>query len=82
MRATSLAPKPGRARRRRIRVIEFTSKFVENPKEANEFPVDLELSSKFESWREHFLSMLINKYYPQIQHSVIKAPEDVMLCTR
>ena len=67
---------------RRIRVIEWTSKFVDNPKEANEFPIDLELSNKFDSWKEHFMSMLLNKYYPMIQHASIKEPEDVMICTR
>lgn len=67
---------------RRIRVIEFTSKFVDNPKEDNEFPIDLELSDKFDSWREHFLSMLLNKYYPAIQHKPIIEPEEVLMCTR
>lgn len=67
---------------RRIRVIEFTSKFVENPKEENEFPIDLELSNKFDLWKEHFISMLLNVYYPRIQKKPIEEPEDVLLCTR
>jgi P4 family phage/plasmid primase-like protien len=67
---------------RRIRVIEFTSKFVDNPKEDNEFPIDLELSSKFDIWKEHFISMLLNVYYPIVQAGPISEPEDVLMCTR
>jgi P4 family phage/plasmid primase-like protien len=67
---------------RRIRVIEFTSKFVDNPKEDNEFPIDLELSSKFDAWKEHFISMLLNVYYPIVQAGPISEPEDVLMCTR
>ena len=33
---------------RRIRVVEFLSKFCDNPKKPNEFAMDLELSDKFE----------------------------------
>ena len=44
---------------RRIRVIEFTSKFCENPVKPNEFAMDLELSDKFDRWAESFISMFI-----------------------
>lgn len=67
---------------RRIRVIEFTSKFVDNPKEENEFHIDLELSTKFDEWKEHFISMLLNVYYPIVQAGPISEPEEVMMCTR
>lgn len=66
---------------RRIRVVEFTSKFVENPVEENEFPIDFELSSKLEAWKEHFMSMLL-EYYKLYKTEGITEPEDVLACTR
>lgn len=68
---------------RRIRVLEFTSKFCERPQAPNEFPIDLELSQRFGLWRGHFLSMLIHRYWPLVSRSGgIKEPEEVMACTR
>jgi P4 family phage/plasmid primase-like protien len=65
---------------RRIRVVEFTSKFVECPQEANEFPIDYDLSSKMEGWRDHFFGMLIY-YLKKYQVEGITEPADVMKCT-
>lgn len=49
---------------RRIRVIEFKSKFVEKPKEnrKTEFAIDYQLSEKMEKWKECFISYLIHIY--------------------
>lgn len=65
---------------RRIRVVEFKSKFCENPQEPNEFPIDYDLSSKMEGWREHFFGMLIH-YYRKYQTEGITEPMDVLECT-
>jgi P4 family phage/plasmid primase-like protien len=65
---------------RRIRVVEFTSKFVEDPQGPNEFPIDYELSDKMEGWKEHFMSMLIH-YYKLYEMEGITEPAEVMKCT-
>lgn len=68
---------------RRIRLVEFTSKFTANPdpNKENEFPIDLELSDKFIDWREHFMALLI-EYYKIYKKEGIKEPEEVLQCTR
>lgn len=66
---------------RRIRVVEFTSKFVDCPQEANEFPIDYDLSTKMEGWREHFLGMLIH-YLKKYQVEGITEPVEVLECTK
>ena len=68
---------------RRIRVVEFTSKFCENPdpKKSHEFAMDMELSQKFDGWKEMFMSLLI-EYYKLYKKEGIKEPEEVMKCTR
>ena len=66
---------------RRIRVVEFKSKFVERPTQPNEFPVDYELSSKFERWKNYFVSMLI-EYYKKYKRDKITEPDEVLACTR
>jgi P4 family phage/plasmid primase-like protien len=66
---------------RRIRVVEFTSKFVDNPKEENEFPIDLELGEKIEKWKLYFIPMLLD-YYKLYKSEGLLEPEDVLSCTR
>jgi P4 family phage/plasmid primase-like protien len=68
---------------RRLRVIEFTSKFCETPDPANpnEFHMDTDLSTKFLIWREYFLSLLI-KYYKIYIENGITEPDEVLVCTR
>ena len=68
---------------RRIRVVEFGSKFVENPnpERSNEFPVDLELSGKIDGWKEQFMSLLLQYYRRYISRS-LEEPEAVIRCTR
>ena len=68
---------------RRIRVVEFTSRFCENPdkEKPNEFKMDTELSSRFEDWKEHFMALLID-HYRQYKISGIIEPEEVLKCTR
>lgn len=65
---------------RRIRVVEFASKFVDQPKEENEFPIDYDLKSHMVRWRPYFMSMLLN-YYKIYKLEGMHEPEDVMKCT-
>lgn len=64
---------------RRIRRVEFTSKFTDrpNPKNKNEFMIDRELSQKFELWRETFMAILL-RYYKRYKVRGIVVPEIVM----
>ena len=68
---------------RRIRLVEFCSRFVEDPdpEKPNEFPMDKELSTKFIDWREQFMSLLI-EYYKKYLQTGVKEPEEVLQCTR
>lgn len=68
---------------RRIRVAEFTSKFCErpDPNKPNEFAMDTELASKFEDWKEWFMSMLIETF-KVYKTQGIHEPEEVLKCTR
>lgn len=68
---------------RRIRVVEFTSKFCEtpNPEKTNEFKADFELSEKFPRWKEHFMALLI-EYYKKYLDVGITEPDEVLQCTR
>lgn len=47
---------------RRIRLIEFTSRFSENPNpnKPNEFLIDREIPLKIDKWKETFISMLLH----------------------
>jgi len=68
---------------RRLRVIEFSSKFCENPdvSKPNEFMMDLELSEKFERYAEYFLSMLIDRH-KNINPNKINEPREVINATQ
>ena len=64
---------------RRIRVIDFPSRFVDNPKEPNEYKIDRSLPSRMRedlSWRQTFIKMLLNYYNKEIDE-----PEEVKLKT-
>jgi len=68
---------------RRIRVVEFSSKFTENPDptKANEFPMDIQLSEKLEKCTDVFLSMLIERH-KNINPSKIIEPREVINATQ
>ncbi len=66
---------------RRIRLTEFTSKFVDNPVEENEYPIDYDLTDKMLHWREHFMALLL-EYYKLYKTEGITEPEEVLTCTR
>jgi P4 family phage/plasmid primase-like protien len=67
---------------RRIRVIQFTSKFVERPNPAikTEFPIDLDLSEKFELWADQFVAMLIN-HHKNFDPKKMTEPMEVRIAT-
>jgi P4 family phage/plasmid primase-like protien len=65
---------------RRIRVVEFTSKFCENPVQDNEFPIDYELSEKMVAWRPYFMSFLLEYYKHYLSEGACEPPE-VIKCT-
>lgn len=60
---------------RRLEIVEFTSKFVDNPVAENEFKKDPELSNKLKVWGETFMSMLIYYYKIYKQEGVIPPKE-------
>jgi P4 family phage/plasmid primase-like protien len=65
---------------RRIRVVEFTSKFLDNPKEKNEFRIDYDLPEKMKKWHEHFMALML-QYYKKYQVEGLIEPEEVLKCT-
>jgi P4 family phage/plasmid primase-like protien len=65
---------------RRIRVIDFPSKFVLKPKEKNEFPIDMSLSRKIKEWGDFFSSLLI-LHYKYYKKNGLDAPDEVLMTT-
>jgi P4 family phage/plasmid primase-like protien len=64
---------------RRIRVIDFPSRFVDEPKDENEFKIDRTLPSRMRediSWRQTFVNILLDYYSKDI-----KEPIEVQLKT-
>lgn len=66
---------------RRLRVLEFQSRFVENPKEPNEFLVDTRLAEKMMSWRNAFMGLLI-QYYQKYRKCGLVIPTAVHRFTK
>jgi P4 family phage/plasmid primase-like protien len=55
---------------RRIRVIDFPSRFVDEPKNSNEYKIDRTLPSRMRedhSWRQTFINILLNYYYKDVK---------------
>lgn len=67
---------------RRLRVVEFNSKFCENPKKelSNEFHIDSELKNKLKYWKPFFMSFLINTL--NFNGKTFEEPEEVTLFTK
>jgi P4 family phage/plasmid primase-like protien len=67
---------------RRIKVCNFSSKFTETPdiNKPTEFYMDMELSDKFERWKEVFISMLIDRH-KHINPMAIPEPSEVRVAT-
>lgn len=69
---------------RRVRVVEFASKFVDEPLNDNEFKKDYNLGSKLSTWHEAFISILIDRYNKVFKQSghLIKEPKCITICTK
>ena len=67
---------------RRLRVIDFTSKFIDNPTKSNEFKINTNLKSEIRKWGETFISFLLyifeNKYNNK---NYLKEPSEVLRST-
>lgn len=66
---------------RRMEVIEFKSRFCENPKESHEYPIDKNLSEKMKNWKELFMALLIDVYYASYKKNGIKVPHEIIKFT-
>lgn len=58
---------------RRIRVIDFPSRFVDEPKEADEYKIDRTLPSRMRediTWRQTFMNILLDYYFKDIKEPV------------
>lgn len=77
---------------RRLRVVEFTSEFKEEPDPNNpkQFKIDHNLSNKLQNWGPAFIWLLLNKYYKlyrlgDIDKAIsagLKEPKEVKACTK
>ncbi len=68
---------------RRIRVVEFISKFTENPSEDPndyEYPIDDQLSEKLEQWPEAFMYILLEQH-KLFKKFGVKEPKEVTVQT-
>jgi P4 family phage/plasmid primase-like protien len=68
---------------RRIRVIDFGSKFTDNPTKINEFLIDNTLKHKIEEWAPTFVSYLIHIYNTEYKNKVyLTEPSEVIASTK
>lgn len=67
---------------RRLRVVEYTSKFCDNPSPSNpkEFPLDSDLLEKFDRWADTFISMII-EHHKTIDAKNMAEPMEVTVAT-
>ena len=64
---------------RRIRVVDFPSRFVDEPKEYNEYKIDRSLPSRMREdvrWRQSFINILLSYYYKDVSE-----PKEVKMRT-
>ena len=66
---------------RRLEVVEFISKFVEDPQNENEYPRDEQLSEKLKEWKEVFMGILL-EYYKLYKKEGLRPPEEVTKYTK
>ena len=66
---------------RRMEVIEFKSRFCQNPIESHEFPIDQYLSEKMKNWKELFMALLLDIYYEKYKKEGIKVPQEIIKYT-
>ena len=65
---------------RRLRVIEFNSRFCDNPKKFNEFKIVPNIKDKLKSWKSCFMFILITYYkkYVNEYNYIINEPSEVI----
>jgi P4 family phage/plasmid primase-like protien len=70
---------------RRLRVVEFISRFCDNPKKEHEFKIDPTIKTKIKQWKPYFMSILLHYYHvheqEEIKNGKIEEPEEVMIAT-
>lgn len=66
---------------RRIRIIPFEMKFVDNPEEDYERKVDRSIKENLVLWKDAFTSVLV-EYYKRYKEHGLKEPEKVMQFTK
>jgi len=67
---------------RRLRVVDFPSKFVDHtPVEKNEFKKDIKLSEKMNNWKETFISLLLHLHKVYQTEGIIE-PNEVKIFTK
>lgn len=69
---------------RRIRVIDFASKFVDDPdpENPNHFKIDMSLKEQITKWAPYFASYLVDRYIKEYNtESKISEPQEVMVST-
>jgi len=66
---------------RRLKVLEFRSRFVASPKGENEYPRDKYLSEKLVLWRETFMGLLLHYYKRYREHGLV-IPDSVIHFTK
>lgn len=65
---------------RRIRVVEFKSRFCDNPVKENEFKIDPSIKYKIKYWRPYFMSILIH-WYTRFLEEGMNEPDEVKKAT-
>lgn len=65
---------------RRIRVVEFKSRFCDNPVKENEFKIDSTIKHKIKEWRPYFMSILIH-WYNKYLYEGLNEPDEVKKAT-
>lgn len=60
---------------RRIRLLEFLSKFVDKPKKKNEFKIDRSLKERMNDWYEMFMWLLIQYHRRYKREGIVEPPE-------
>lgn len=66
---------------RRVKVLQYSSSFVENPKDDNEFVRDKQLSEKLPKWKETFMAIIINYYLTEYKMNGLYIPKEVEIFT-
>ena len=65
---------------RRLRIIDFNSRFVDNPVKPNEYKIDYNLKDKLKKWKPYFTSILLH-YYNLYKIEGNNEPEEVLVAT-